>query len=431
MSDNIVQLPRPAGARPEAPTLGLYLRVGYSQHKELMEIFSEGETSFHGVIVDAQFADRQKDLILEASQKGLDVILDPKTQPMATVGGNTASLSSLSWGSERHHRISDVAGENGLKKAAQIVKFALDRNFSQVIGMTHLIDGPNSPWLHYDIANMGHMRGFLRQSGKDVPLIYSLALPIRSLRNAEERKAVVAAVANAPFDALWLKVDNFGSDATGEKTAAYIEACADFENLGVPVIADHAGGLPGLALLAFGSVSGLAHGVAQFERFRGSGWNRVTKKNGGGAPSGRVYLSRLDLFMKPAEAKAFLRSSKRALGRYGCRDTHCCPHGLSDMLDRPARHFVHQRIQEVHTLGTTPPSLRVSNYMDNHVRRVSDDVAAAAGIEGLADEIHKKLQKKQAGISRFRKAMGHLAAVRPAKEPIALPESRAARESKR
>ena len=59
----------------------------------------------------------------------------------------------------------------------------------------------------------------------EMPLIYPLAIPMQVMRDPVQRRAVIAALADAPCDALWLRIENFGSDATGDKTASYIEAC--------------------------------------------------------------------------------------------------------------------------------------------------------------------------------------------------------------
>ncbi len=142
----------------------------------------------------------------------------------------------------------------------------------------------------------------------------------------------------------------------------------------------------------------------------------------------RIYIPRLDMLMKHDEAEGFLNSSTRTRGRFGCRDTHCCPGGISDMLDRPARHFVHQRSLEIERIGRTPPSLRVDTYLDQFVRRASDDVAAASGLGAITDKTRERMRKKQAVISRYRDAMTHLAEVDSISSAAEPPLSQSARE---
>jgi hypothetical protein len=166
------------------------------------------------------------------------------------------------------------------------------------------------------------------------------------LRNSAERRHIIAALADAPCDAIWLKVENFGDDATAEKVAAYIDACRDFHERGLPLVGDHIGGLPGLGALAFGAVGGIAHGVTMQQNFKASGWRQPPVKGKGG-PSWRVYIPQLDLLLRRNAAQRLFAASPKINAICGCRDTHCCPHGPRDMLDHPARHAIYQRVREI------------------------------------------------------------------------------------
>ncbi len=306
MNANVVHLPRPRDARPQEEGLGFFVRVGRNDHKEI-----------------------------------LDLILDPKTQATGFPGGHTHSLATLPWGLPRHHRLADFDGTAGRQRAVQIVEVARESGFTQLLGPTHLLSGPNDPWLQRDIATMRWAFEEIARGGSGIELIYSLALPIDVLRREDERSAVISAIAEAPCDAIWLKIENFGDDASREKTAAYIAACRDFHGRGVPVIGDHLGGLPGLGALAFGAVGGIAHGVTMLQSFKAAGWRRP-RSPGNGGPSRRIYIPQLDLLLKRDGAKALLESSPRVRALCGCRDTHCCPLGPRDMIGRPASLFKKQ-----------------------------------------------------------------------------------------
>jgi hypothetical protein len=208
--------------------------------------------------------------------------------------------------------------------------------------------------------------------------------------------------------AIWLKVENFGDNATGEKVAAYIEACRDFHERGVPLVGDHIGGLPGLGALAFGAVGGIAHGVTMQQNFKASSWRRPRVKGSGG-PSWRVYISQLDLLLKRNMAEELFAASPRIRAICGCRDTHCCPHGFRDMLDHPARHAIYQRAREIERLSAVPQSVRPGHYINESVRRVSDEVARVAAVPINNAELAKGLQDKQREMSRFRQMMAHFA----------------------
>lgn len=409
MNETVVYLPRPSTGRKDKQTPSLYFRVGRNQHRDVLDILGEGESGFSGLIFDAHYSQRHRELRSEAIRRGLDVILDPKSHAMALPGSHTESLSKLPWGSEHHHTSEDFKGDNGRMLANKAVDFALKNGFTEIHGLTHIIRDASDPWLGRDIETMGWMREALDSENSKIPLIYPLALPIQVLRDPEKRRLIIGALSRTSFDSLWLRVENFGMDASGEKTAAYIEACRDFHALDPRLVADFAGGLPGLALLAFSAVDGLAHGITMLQGFKASHWRHPPRKSGGGSPPTRIYVPGLDLFLKRAEADALLDSSPRVRGRFGCRDTKCCPGGIRDMLGHPARHFIHQRSSEVQQLAEAPPTLRVQTYLDKFVRTASDNVASASGMESIDPVVRERLRKKQAAISRYRTALTNLA----------------------
>ena len=262
VASNVVHLPRPAELRTPSRRLGLYFRVARDQHKDILDLLAEREAGFHGLVIDAVYSDRHRELRGEALKRGVDVILDPKTQAMATPGGHTETLAKLPWALERPHRPSDFAGPAGIERVRGIAEWTVDGGYTQVLGPTHLLQSANDPWLRHDIEMMGALRIALDGAARDKLLIYPLTISMQMLRDAAQRRAIVSAIGDAPCDAIWLRVENFGSDATGEKTAAYIEACADFRRTGVPIIADHAGGLPGLGLAR---ISHTRHGLRRVQ----------------------------------------------------------------------------------------------------------------------------------------------------------------------
>jgi hypothetical protein len=351
MSDNVIHLPRPPAQRPSSEGLGFYVRVSRNDHVPLLHLLATGEEGIFGFVIDAQNVERHKELITEARRRGLDVILDTKIQQMGFPGTLTKGLSALPWGLERHHNVADFDGNQGRRRAAQIVEAATTGGFTQLLGPTHLLNSPNDPWLRRDVAMMSRTAEEIARSGAELDLIYSLALPISLLRNAAERRAVIAALADAPCAAIWLKVEDFGDDATGEKVAAYVEACRDFHARGLPLIGDHLGGLPGLGALAFGAVGSIAHGVTMHQNFKAASWRRPPAAGGGFGAQPRVYLPQLDFLLKPSAAQALFAASPKIKAMCGCRDTHCCPHGISDMLTHPGRHATYQRAREVERLS--------------------------------------------------------------------------------
>ena len=62
MISNVVHLPRPPEERPAIRPLGLYFRIGRSQHKDMLALLAEGERKFFGLVIDAPYAARHREL---------------------------------------------------------------------------------------------------------------------------------------------------------------------------------------------------------------------------------------------------------------------------------------------------------------------------------------------------------------------------------
>src|SRR5687768_13825170 len=98
MSDNVIQLPRPASIRPSARRLGHYLHVDWNDHLEVLQLIAEGDRGYLGYVVGAQNVERHKEFLKEALKRGFDLILDPKTQQSALPGSYSHAHSRLPWG---------------------------------------------------------------------------------------------------------------------------------------------------------------------------------------------------------------------------------------------------------------------------------------------------------------------------------------------
>jgi hypothetical protein len=97
MTADVIQLPRPRQARTGPAPLAFFVRVGFNDHREMLELITVGERGFFGFVIEAQYVERHRELIEEARRRDFGLILDPKTQPMALQGGHNERLGALPW----------------------------------------------------------------------------------------------------------------------------------------------------------------------------------------------------------------------------------------------------------------------------------------------------------------------------------------------
>jgi hypothetical protein len=433
MSGNVTAL-FPRVVRPAPNPLGLHLRPGRNDHGEILNLIASGDAGCFGAVFDPTFADRHAVLREQITMHRLDAILDPRTQPAATPGGYTHALGRLPWGRGRPHATSDFEGIPGRRLIAELGDFVLTSGFTQVMAPTHILRAADDPWLPIDIQATRRLRDYLdRSGGGGVPIIYSLAISNAMFRAADQRQRIIEALRTLPITELWLKVDGFGAAASPTAARTYIAAAAEFHGLGIPIVADQVGGVVGLSLLAFGAVGGIAHGITLGERFDASAWRRPPPDSPPDfGPHRRVYVPAIDAMLKPKEARALIEISARTRSLFACNDTRCCPRGARDMLEKPGRHFLYQRIKEVTGLSQIPEQLRPQRFLDQHLRAATDKALTAAtinwGDEPMAEAMAKKMQDNRKRLDNLRVALGNHAETTPPESFAQLPKTRAARE---
>jgi len=431
MVDNISYLLRPRAVRTPPEPLGLYVRAGRNDHKELLNLLSTGDFRCFGVVMDALYIDRHKELREHILEHRLDAILDPKTQASATVGGYTEKVGELPWGLNRPHRVSEFTGIAGRERITQFGDFAIEYGFTQFMAPTHLLQDENDSWLVRDIENTERIREHLDRNGAGtIPLIYSLAVSYHTFRNSAKRRALIASLRGIPASSIWLKVDQFGSSSTPTAARKFIDAATDLHELGMPVIGDHVGGLLGLGLLAFGAVGAIAHGITLQERFDTSQWKKERQPGKAWSMPTRVYVRELDLLLKPDEARLLFESAIRAHSLFECRDGHCCPRGVQDMLENPARHFLYRRMHDVAELGRTPESLRSQTFLEQYLRPTTDRALAAANINWSNDALAKKVRNQRKRLDALRIAFSHHREANPPRSYASAPLRRAVRDER-
>lgn len=431
MRHNVTHL-QPRAVRPAPEPLGLYLRAGRNDHLELMNIFAAGDTGCFGVVFDATLEARHKELKEQVLAHRLDAILDTKVMQLALPGGHASTVSKLPWANaDRVHTPKDFQGLARRYLIAAIGDHALKHGYTEVMAPTHLIRDLDDPWLAIDVESTRLLREYLDQNGgRAIPLLYPLAISYEIFRTPHMRAQVINALINIKADSIWLKIDGLnGSRATPTAVKNFIAAAEDFHQLGRKLVADCIGGKVGLALMAFGAVGGIAHGIGVFEKFD-SGHLRSTKSTSGFTPSMGIYFPGIDAMLTSKEAELLLNASPQAKAAFACKDTNCCKRGMKDMLGVPKRHYVVQRMKQVAELSQFPESIRAPRFLDIYLRPTTDRALQAAS-QTVGDEaLVKKLQKNRKRVDALRVALGKQLEIAPPRSYAAVPETRAVREGR-
>lgn len=393
---------------PAPKPLGLYFRIGRNDHREVLELVTSGETRFFGIVCDPTNVRFQKELLERTAARRLDVVLDPRTQASATIGGFNESLGALPWGRGRPHRDDDFQGASGRRVVSTLARFAFENGITQILTPSHLLRSAADDWLDIDRQVTLDLRNELnRIGGEHISLLYSLAITYAMLRDPAERRALARTLKNLPVDGVWLAVDGVGSQSTPAAVRTYLDAVLEFHRLELPLVADHAGGVVGLAFLAFGGVGGLAHGITHGERFDTSHW-RQPRANKPFGLSRRIYVPALDMLLKPEEARMLFDLGARPKALFACHDTECCPRSLVDMLANPARHFMRQRIDEVTRISSVPADLRPTRFVDRHLRSTTDQILTASRLHWPDPTIAGRMEAQRKRLDRMRESLGRL-----------------------
>ncbi len=424
----MLEVPVPRLVRPNLDPVGLYLRVGYNDHRDIAEAVLSGRTHFTGVVVEAHRLARHREMLDLVEKTNLECVLDPCTQAAATPGGYSETLGALPWGGGRRHELRDFETSRLLGLVTSIAKFAVEHRCSETIAPTHYLSGADDPWLEIDVKAARGLRAQLdRSGGKKIGLIYLLTIPYVVLRDGTAISEIVKQIADVPMDALWIRVDGFGDHSTGAAVRHFLDASRELHKLRVPIVADHVGGMVGLALIAMSAVGGLCHGVTLRERFNAAGWKKASNYPGFSMPH-RVYLPALDLYLKSQDAKRLFEGSMGLRNHFGCSDPKCCPRGITDMIQKPGAHFLNQRMRQLAVLGSVTNSIRPQEFLQRYIRPTADAVVRFGQSKSLNDAERERAERQRKRLDLLRIGLEDLIASTRSASTSVVPETRAARE---
>jgi len=398
--------------RPAVEPLGLFFRPGHNDHRVLSQLLSEGRSSMTGVVFDPSYVGTQEELRTEVLQRRLWAVLDTRMMELATPNGHTRRRSELPWASLEPHRPQDLTGAAGRSAAGAVVDFIGRYRFNAAIVGHYLEHGASDTWFAVDVALLRDLRRQLDSAGHDdVALYYALAVPTSIFHDASQIAAIKAGLRGLDVDGLWLRVHPFGSASGHITLQRFIRACRSLHELNLPLIVEKAGSI-GLALLAFGAVSGLESGVSSGDKFD---FTRLVKPSSEAAkpfaPHARVYIPGLGIFLDRDIAQGFF-SNRNLRANYGCQNTECCRRGIQDTLADPRRHFIFTRMEEVGAISQVPAQLRPNQYLDNVLRPATDRLGRVLQA-GLADKTTARIEKERRKLDGWRHTLGEMSRNEP------------------
>jgi hypothetical protein len=394
--------------KPKLEPIGHFIRIGSSGHHQLATLHSSGRLPVRRVIAEAASLKPQRELLELLRNAGAELTLDTRIAELSEPGSHVASAQWLTSVDKTRPMIPrDFSRDGSRRIAVEVATCAVENAIDAVLVPSHFVIDAQSPWWPIDLQFCADLRDALNEmGGVNIRTDYSLITTYGTLREPEQRQAILTRLQDLPFDNLWLRISDFGADATPTAVRRYISAIADFHALERPLVADYIGGLAGLAVAAFGATGAIAHGVSEKERFDVRPW-RIPRKPGGGGQTGRVYLPALDRYFKIDEARALLdvRGARRLLA---CEDRNCCPRGADDTFNNPKAHFITQRLAQLSDLSDTPEHRRVSRFLDFHLASADRRARLATKLDPGDSATKLALQKTSLRLDRMRDVLGNL-----------------------
>jgi len=356
-------------------------------HRQYEHLLAAGRLPAKHVIVDAFRAGSRKEFIRALRDSGTDVILDSKTAELSEIGRFSGMARRAPWAAATEARpleLRDFHATANIDLFGQIARIAVDLGVAAVMSLTHFLrNGAGDVCLAIDLEGVTHLRSALdREGGMSIDIDYPLILPHTRLQDRTDRTRFMEALKGLPFDNLILRLSGFGANAGSLSVKRTFAAVDDLHGLGYPVLLDHIGGPVGLGALAFGVVSGIAHGIGERDRFDARSWHKPPREREEGASFGRPI--RIPPFgLDRAFRKRDLETIAAAPGGrrlIACPDRGCCPRGLDSMPQKPRHHIARQQFAVIDRLGGVRDTKRIDHFVNVDLRQAE---RTARGLERL------------------------------------------------
>jgi hypothetical protein len=260
-------------------------------------------------------------------------------------------------------------------------------------------------WRSVDLSFCEMLRQELdRIGGQAIAIDYQLITTNAVLRDEQQGRQLIVGVRDLPVENVWLRISGFGASATGIGTRHFIEAVCDLHQIGRPFVADCAGGFAALAVLAFGAVGGICHGVAQKEGFKANDWKQPPA---GGGSKRRIYIAELDRHFSEDQLNTIF-AARGGRSRFACNDSNCCSHGIEDMMENPHAHFITQRARQLEDLSVVPDIRRFEHFLLRHVEPAVRSARLGAKLKITDDDTKRLVDDARKRLVRLRDALDDL-----------------------
>lgn len=386
-----------------------FLRIGANGHRRLEELLAAGQLPVQRFVVEAGAFGRQTDLINALRRDGQEIVLDTNVAELSVIGRYQGAAKGAPWANpdgiltEAHFK----SGSNEFDVVGKIARFVVAEKIPRVQAPAHLVTDILDPWFRVDLETCLALRRALDiEGGKHVAIDYPLMISNAVLNDPAQRREFVTKLSSMPIDSLWLRVSGFGAHATAAGLRKYISAVQDFHSLGKPVVADGVGGLSALAMVSFGATCGIAHGVAEKERFDTKDWHKPPKESGGGGGYA-MLLPGIDRLLKRAEAEVLLAApgGRRLLS---CNNRACCPHGFEDTIKDPKGHYLRQRAWECEAISAVPEQRRPQHFLNKDLAQADRTARQVSKLKVSDASLAQKMLENSRRLDRMRVVLENL-----------------------
>ena len=218
-----------------------------------------------------------------------------------------------------------------------------------------------------------------------------------------------------------VRLSGFGADAGPLTVKRTLGAIEELQVLGYPILLDYVGGLVGLGALAFGIVSGIAHGIGERDRFDARSWHKPQPQPTEGRSFRRSIYVPLPGMDKSFRKRDFMAIAKTARGRrlVACSDRACCPRGLTSMLEIHRSHIARQKFRAIDALYAVPDARRVHHFINVDLRgaeRLARDLVHLNVDDGRIDKALSDWRKRIDSMTRMFETLSER--TRPSPPPL-------------